>query len=311
MTAIPSWEQFRQHVPEVLASGQNLSLHALKAKTLDKANLNDLQRAQLLSSSQLIAENRIAWAASYLSRVDALDRPQKGQYKIASKGHDLLTQHPNGISEKDLRPLAKVDDKWRAKGKITETLSLDISPVADAYDSAVDTNLDPTEQTEHGIEQIIRRVSTEPIRRLQGKDPDFFERVVMDLLIAIGYGGVHGKGAATQHTKDKGVDRIIDQDALGLRKVYIQAKRYKDFNSAGRPEVQKFAGALREKADGGFFITTSSFTTDATDYARVAPERVILIGGPQLLAQLVIKYGVSVKNEETIHTVDLDEDYFA
>ena len=310
MTAIPTWEQFMQYVLEVLANGQTLSLHELKIKTLDRANLSELQRAQLLPSGQPIAENRIAWAASYLSRVDALDRPQRGQYKSTPKGHDLLTRHPNGITEKDLRPLAKVDDKWWVRGKTTGTLNLGISPVADACDSALGTNLDPTEQIEQGVEQIIRSVSTELIRRLQGKDPEFFERVVVDLLIAMGYGGVHGRGAATQLTKDKGVDGIIDQDALGLRKVYVQAKRYKDSNSVGRPEVQKFVGALRGKADGGFFITTSSFTTDAADYAREVPERVILIDGPQL-AQLMIKYGVGVENEETVHIVGLDEDYFA
>ena len=246
MTAMPTWEQFMQYVLEVLANGQTLSLHELKARTLDKANLNEIQRAQLLLSGQPIAENRIAWAASNLSRVYALDRPQKGQYKIASKSHDLLTQHPNGISEKNLRPLAEVDDKWWAKGKITGTLNLDISPVADAYDSAVATKLDPTEQIEHGVEQINRSVSTELMRRLQGKDPGFFERVVVDLLIAMGHGGVHGRGAATQLTKDKGVDGTTDQDALGLRKVYVQAKRYKDSNSVGRPEVQICWGSERK-----------------------------------------------------------------
>ena len=310
MKAILTWEQFMRYVLEVLANGQTLSLHDLKEQTLNKANISATNRLQLLSSGQPIAENRIAWAASYLNRVDALNRPQRGQYQITSIGRNLLAQHPNGISEKDLRPLAKSDDKWWVKAQTTGTLALGGSLTIDATDSGINTSLDPTEQIEHGIDQINRRVSADLISRLQDKNPAFFEQAVVDLLLAMGYGGAHGRGEVTQLTNDKGIDGIIDQDALGLRKVYIQAKRYSGSNSVQRPEVQRFVGALSGKADGGLFITTGSFSTGAKEYAQEVPARVILIDGQQL-AQLMIKYGVGVETEETLHIVRLDEDYFA
>lgn len=131
----------------------------------------------------------------------------------------------------------------------------------------------------------------------------------MELLLAMGYGGVGGRGLTTDRTNDGGIDGVIDQDVLGLSKVYVQAKRYSPTNAVQRPEVQGFVGALSGKADGGVFITTSRFSPGAVEWVRTVPARIILIDGRRL-AELMIEYGVGVQVERTYRVVEIDEDFF-
>ncbi|KGJ73481.1 restriction endonuclease, partial [Cryobacterium roopkundense] len=144
----------------------------------------------------------------------------------------------------------------------------------------------------------------------QGKEPGFFEQAVVQLLLAMGYGGTTGSGSVTQLSNDGGIDGVIDQDVLGLSRVYIQAKRYADSNVVGRPDIQAFVGALSGKADSGVFITTSRFSDGARVYAEGVPTRVILIDGKRLTS-LMIRYGVGVQVRETYRVVEIDEDFFA
>ena len=161
-----------------------------------------------------------------------------------------------------------------------------------------------------GIERIHEEVATDLLTRLQSREPGFFEQAVVDLLLAMGYGGTSGAGSVTQRSNDGGIDGVIDQDVLGLNRVYVQAKRYKDENVVGRPDLQAFVGALSGKADSGVFITTSRFSDGAKFYAENVPTRVILIDGKRL-ARLMIRYGVGVQVKETYKIVEIDEDFFA
>lgn len=308
MNEIPTWEQFIRFVLQGLSNGTTLRVNELKERVANIVGLTEEQRLKTLPSGQPVAENRIAWAISYLNRVDAIERPQRGQYRITQIGKDLLVHHPKGITEKDLRQLAKPDDQWWVRKNSTGTLKDASSSAAGQLDA--DTTLDPNEQVEEGMERINSEVSAELLSLLQGREPAFFEQTVVDLLLAMGYGGAHGKGTVTQLTNDGGIDGIIDQDALGLNKIYIQAKRYGPQTSVKRPEVQSFVGALSGKADGGLFITTGAFSQGATDYAQDVPSRIILIDGQQL-TQLMIKYGVGVETKKTLKIVRVDEDYFA
>lgn len=308
MNEIPTWEQFIRFVLQGLSNGTTLQVHELKERVADIVGLTEEQHLKTLPSGQPVAENRIAWAISYLNRVDAIERPQRGQYRITQIGGDLLAHHPKGITEKDLRQLAKPDDQWWVRKNSTGTLKDASSSAAGQLDT--DTTLDPNEQIEEGMDRINSEVSAELLSLLQGSDPAFFEQTVVDLLLAMGYGGAHGKGTVTQLTNDGGIDGIIDQDALGLNKIYIQAKRYGPQTSVTRPEVQSFVGALSGRADGGLFITTGVFSHGATDYARDVPSRIILIDGQQL-TKLMIKYGVGVETKKTLKIVRVDEDYFA
>ncbi len=301
MSTMPTWEGFNIPVLKVMSDGATRSLRQLRSDVEDAVGLTPEQRTEMLGSGQSRSNNRIGWAVSFLHRVDALHRPARGQYVITDLGRTLLQQHPNGITENDLKTYAKPDDQWwiaPATGGTT-TVVVEEPP----------TVLDPTEQVEQGITRIHREVAADLLARLVEQEPAFFENAVVKLLLAMGYGGVGGRGVTTALTHDGGIDGVIDQDVLGLSKVYVQAKRYSPGNSVQRPEVQGFVGALSGKADGGVFITTSRFSAGAIEWVNTVPARIILIDG-QRLTELMIEYGVGVQVERTYRVVEIDEDFF-
>ncbi len=301
MSDMPTWEGFTVPILTVLTDGATRALRQLRLDVADVVGLTADQRADTLPSGQSRADNRIGWAASYLNRVDALHRPSRGQYVITDLGRELLLKHQGGITENDLRAIAKEGDEWWLSKSSTS------GEEPQPLDTAV-TNLDPTEQVEQGVARIHEEVASELLSRLVEQDPAFFESAVVKLLLAMGYGGAGGRGVTTDYN-DGGIDGVIDQDVLGLGKVYVQAKRYSTTNNVQRPEVQGFVGALSGKADGGVFITTSRFSPGAVEYARSVPTRVILIDG-QRLTELMIEYGVGVQVERTYRVVEIDEDFF-
>lgn len=300
MSAMPTWEEFNVPVLAVLSDGTTRTLRELRRDVADAVGLTAEQRAETLASGQGRADNRIGWAASYLNRVDALNRPSRGRYEITDFGRELLRQHPDRITETDLKAVAKEGDEWWISRSTVD---------GEDRQEIDDTVLDPTEQVEQGVARIHEEVASELLSRLIEQDPAFFEAAVVKLLLAMGYGGVGGRGVTTDLTNDGGIDGVIDQDVLGLSKVYVQAKRYSPNNAVQRPEVQGFVGALSGKADGGVFITTSRFSPGAVEWVRTVPARIILIDG-QRLTQLMIEYGVGVQVERTYRIVEIDEDFF-
>lgn len=302
MNALPTWEGFAVPVLSVLSDGIIRSLRELRREVADSVSLTPEQRAEVLPSGQARADNRISWAASYLHRVDAVHRPGRGRYEITDFGRELLQRHPHGITENDLRAVAKEGDEWWISQSSLDGQASHSDPIS--------TVLDPTEQVEQGVARVHEEVASELLTRLVEQDPAFFEGAVVKLLLAMGYGGVGGRGVTTDLTHDGGIDGVIDQDVLGLSKVYVQAKRYSSGNSVQRPEVQGFVGALSGKADGGVFITTSRFSPGAVEWVRTVPARIILIDGPRL-AELMIEYGVGVQVERTYRVVEIDEDFFS
>lgn len=301
---VPSWEEFTIWVLRMLSNGETISIRELRRSVPAMMNLTEEQLSATFSSGKSAVANRVGWAASYLTRVDALERPQRAHYRITSIGRQLLQKNPEGITELDLRKLAKPDDRWWAPSSKPDNGAKSLGDTDE-----VDTKLDPMEQVEQGIARIHEEVGHELLTRLQEREPEFFEEAVVDLLLKMGYGGVHGRGQVTKFTGDGGIDGVIDQDALGLNKVYIQAKRYASSNAVQRPEVQSFAGALRGKADGGVFITTGRFTSGAKDYVNTSPDRIILVDGQQLVS-LMIQYRVGVEVQQTYSVVEVNEDYF-
>lgn len=302
MTAMPTWDGFNSAVLSVLSDGRVRNLRELTREVSDAAGLTVEQRNETLPSGDRRADNRIGWAASYLTRIDALNRPRRGHYVITDLGRDLLARFPSGITETELKKFAKEGDEWWIQRAPTSSGSSDEADMAKV-------DLDPTEQVEQGIERIHEDVATELLRRLAEQDATFFEHAVVRLLLAMGYGGVGGRGIPTPRSNDGGIDGVIDQDVLGLRKVYVQAKRYRPGNAVQRPEVQGFVGALSGKADSGVFITTSRFSPGAEAWAEDVPARIILIDGPRL-AELMIEYGVGVQVQRTYRVVEIDEDFF-
>lgn len=301
---MPTWDQFMVPVLRVLSDGEQRSLRAVRAETAALVGLDESQLAELLPSGQSMADNRIGWAASYLHRVGALERPRRGHYVITALGRQLLADHPSGISEAVLRTVAKPGDEWwvakRAAGVGGAIVSIEPSEPQ---------RIDPTEQVEQGVARIHEDVAAQLLERLLDNEPAFFEQAVVKLLVAMGYGGADGRATVTRQSGDEGIDGIIDQDALGLNRVYIQAKRYAVDRTIGRPDLQAFVGALSGKADGGVFITTARFSREAIAYADSVPARLILIDGVRL-TNLMIRYGVGVQVKDTYRVVEIDEDFF-
>ena len=306
MTMMPNWEGFMIPTLKVMSDGVTRHWREFQPLVADEVGLNDEQRKEMLQSgSQLKYENRIGWAVSFLTNVGALDRPKRGHYAITDAGKQLITMFPHGAKERDIKALGEdPTSAIRLYQKVDRTKQDPLSgnPQADY--------LTPTEQVQNGIERIHEEVAADLLMRLQGKEPAFFEQAVVGLLLAMGYGGATGTGAVTKLSNDGGIDGVIDQDVLGLNRVYIQAKRYADGNSVQRPDLQAFVGALAGKADSGVFITTSRFSNGAKDYVATVPTRIILIDGERLTA-FMIRYGVGVQVKDTYRVVEIDEDFFA
>jgi restriction system protein len=168
----------------------------------------------------------------------------------------------------------------------------------------------PRETVSAAVEEANAAVAAEVLDRVRGREPAFLEHLVLDVLTAMGYGGVAGAAEHLGRVGDEGLDGVIRQDALGLDRIYVQAKRYRAEQSVGRPEIQAFVGALQgTQADRGIFITTSRFTADAATYAERVPARVVLVDG-RMLAELMVKHNIGVQDQETYVIKRIDEDFF-
>ena len=305
MSDMPTWEAFMTPTLRVLSDGVVRTRRDLRPLVGRECGLTEGQMKETLASGQPTYENRIGWGLSFLTNVGALTRPSRGNYTITDAGRYLLEKYPHGLLEREVNLLGEDPSSPIRPYVATVTRKSNASEVP-----AETSALTPIEQVQNGVERIHGKVASELLQRLQDKEPAFFEEAVVKLLLAMGYGGANGSGSATQLTNDGGIDGVIDQDILGLSRVYIQAKRYADGNSVGRPEVQGFVGALHGRADSGVFITTSHFSQGARDYVASSPTRIVLIDGKRL-TDLMIQFGVGVQASETYAIVEIDEDFFA
>ena len=300
---MPVWHGLLTPVLEVLNDGGTWRKRDLHAAVEDHVGLSTEQRAEVLPSGQGRADNRIGWALSGLSRAKLVDKPARATFTITDSGRALLAAHPSGITDKTLKTLPAYQD-YVPSGKASSNTVPTPDPVG------IEDDADPLEQIEAGVTRLHEEVAADLLKRLREQHPDFLEQSVLDVLVAMGYGGTEGRAARIGGSGDGGVDGVIDQDPLGLDRIYVQAKRYASANTVGRPEVQAFVGALHGVgAARGVFITTSAFTSGAREYAQNIGTRIILIDG-QRLAALMIRYGVAVQTRQTFTVVEVDEDYF-
>lgn len=305
--SVPTWDQYMAPSLSVLADGAVRRAREVVETAADILGVTEEQREILIPSGQEQYRNRGLWALSYLCRAGAVERPRRGYYRITDSGAKLLAAHSDRITERDLRALS-------GDPHPPHTFKAFPAPRLDAQDApeteAEASKLDPEEQIAAGVARINSDVADQLLARILGREPIFFEQAVLDLLMAMGYGGAEGTATRTQLSNDGGIDGIIDQDALGLSRIYVQAKRYAAENAVGRESIQAFVGALAgNQANQGVFITTSRFARTAVDYASSIATRVILIDGPRL-TRLMIRYGVGVQTKRRIEIVELDEDFF-
>jgi len=284
ISIVPIWPAFVVPVLRVLEDGRTLHRKDVFDEAADIAGLSSQARAETLRSGGYRYEQRLGWALSHLSKASWIDRPSRGHYAINERGRSALGEYPNGF---DYAKAREIFAPFQATGI-----------------------LDPIEQIEDGISRIEAEVGDDLLKRLRESHPDFFEQAVVDLLLKMGYGGAEQRGKRIGGTGDEGIDGVIDQDALGLDRVYIQAKRYKAGNNISRETIQAFVGALHGfGATRGVFLTTSAFTPAAVSYTSNVQSRVVLIDGPRLIA-LMIKYRVGVQVRNTYTAVEVDADFF-
>lgn len=303
--SLPTFDEFFTPILEVMQDNITRSRREVIELVANHVGLSQEQKADQLGSGQPVYQNRIGWGMSYLTSINALNRPKRGHYEITEIGHKLLHRHPNGMTYRDIEDLPGYP---RSPRKNTTKKSESAAKKKESIREIPD--LTPEERIEEAISEVHAGVRDELLKRLHSLDPQAFEQTVLDLLIAMGYGGADGKATCTPYTNDEGIDGIIDQDALGLNRIYVQAKRYKPDSPIGRKEIQSFTGALQgQQASQGVFITTSRFTKNAYRYVETIHSRIVLIDG-QRLVKLMLQYQVGVQTKETYKVVSIDEDYF-
>jgi restriction system protein len=265
--------------------------------------VSEKERKELLpSGKQEIFDNRVGWARTYLKKALLIDYVQRGQFRITERGKKVLAENPERIG---VSYLSRFPEFVVFQRPSRPTAAEENGSVA----SAVETD-SPDDLMATGYLNRRRQIEQDALAKVKSCSPEFFERLVVKLLTAMGYGGsLADAGRAIGKSGDGGVDGVIKEDKLGLEQIYIQAKRW-DSASVGRPEIQKFVGALHGKrARKGIFLTTSTFTKDADEYAKGLETKVILIDGQQL-AELMFDYGVGVSTESTYVVKRLDNDFF-
>lgn len=265
--------------------------------------LADAELAQMLpSGKQTTFANRVAWSYSYLKQAGLISSPKRGVYQITDRGRAVLEGNPQKIDISFLGQFAE----FQAFRQSTTTSAL---PSAAIPAESLATALTPDEEIRIGYDRLRAALASQLLERVRTVTPAGFEQLVVDLLVALGYGGSRkDAGQVVGGSGDEGIDGIIKEDRLGLDTIYLQAKRWQ--STVGRPEIQRFAGALQgQRARKGVFITTSLFTADARSYAAALQTTIVLIDGP-MLAQLMMDAGVGVAEAETIRILRADEDYF-
>lgn len=262
----------------------------------------------LPSGRQTVLHNRIHWAKFYMSKAGLITSPQRGRFVASEIGRDLLAKNPDRIDVSLLLKNPAFKEFYRGSGGADSVGST--SPMS-ASSASLAPAVTPEEQIEAAYLAVHSALQTDLLQRILQNSPSFFEQVIVSLLVAMGYGGSHRD--ATQQlgrSGDGGVDGVINEDRLGLDRVYVQAKRYAPSNTVGRPEVQSFVGSLVGLgATKGVFVTTSTFSQQASDYARNLPQRVILLDG-KTLTNLMIEHKVGVRISRALEFNRLDEDFF-
>lgn len=298
--AIPDFKSCLLPVLLLAGDGQEHSIREAFEVIPEQLKLTDQERRQLLpSGKQAVIENRIGWAKTYLVKAGLLESTRRSVFRITDVGVQVLAKRPKQLDPSFLRQFPGFVEFFRGRQAST-TVDTDLQDTSDAT---------PQELLESGYQRIRTDLAEELLASVMRSTPAFFERLVVELLVQMGYGGsLRDAGQAIGRSGDGGIDGIIKEDKLGLDVIYVQAKRWT--NSVGSSEVRAFIGSLvGQNATKGVFITTSTFTRDASESVKGIAHKVILIDGA-MLADLMIDYGVGVSTVTTYDVKKVDADYF-
>jgi len=305
--AIPDYQSLMLPVLTVAAEGE-IRVPAAAQIIADRLGLAEAEREEMLpSGKQRLLHNRVHWAKFYMTKAGLIDSPRRGVFVASTAGRGLLATKPARIDVETLKRIPAFSEYYSQYTK--EAAGVEN---VEAFTASSSSEATPEEQIEAAYVLLTTALKADLLSRVLEQSPSFFERLIVDLLVGMGYGGSH-EDAARQlgRSGDGGIDGIIDEDRLGLDRIYVQAKRYAAGSVVGRPEVQGFVGSLVGLgANKGVFVTTSNFSKQALDYAKALQQRVILIDGARL-TDLMVEFGVGVRASRVIEVRRLDEDFFA
>jgi restriction system protein len=295
--SVPDFQSFFKPLLDLASDGKEHSIQEARESISNVMALSEEDMNELLpSGTQRKFDNRVAWAKSYFVQAKVFESPRRGYFSITQRGQDLYKQRHKRI---DIRILNQYPEFVEFhKGRVPKEEE-EIEPSTET----------PEETLQKSYQSIRSDLASQIVQRIASNSPHFFERLVVDLMVSMGYGGSRADaGRSIGGSGDEGIDGIIKEDRLGLDLVYLQAKRWE--GTVGRPEVQKFVGALHGKrAKKGVFITTGNFSDDARKYVETIDPKVILIGG-RMLAELMIDQGLGTTTTATYQIKRIDSDYF-
>lgn len=301
--AIPTYEELMLPLLEML---ENKNIYTNKECVnilAEKLKITEEELRELLpSGKKKIFYDRVNWAKTYMKKAGLLEAPKRGTVKITKLGLELLQEHPVELKSKDLLKYSSFNDFINSSNRNEDNSK---------NNEKILNEKTPSEEIAVAFENLKVSLADEILEKIKSCSFEFFEKLVIELLIKMGYGGSREEaGKATKKTGDEGIDGIINEDRLGLDSIYIQAKRWKD-TVVGRPEIQKFSGALDTPgASKGIFMTTSTFSKEAREYVKsINAKNIVLIDGMQL-AQYMIEFNVGVSTEIIYEVKKIDSDYF-
>lgn len=304
--AIPKFEDFLYPFLFRLKDMNNVSIKEMRKYIIEHFHLTDEDcklRTKSGSANQL--DDRLGWSRQWLRRALFIEIPQRGVYKITKRGVEYLQNHTD-LRQTDLMKYPEFAEY------ATTSSGTEKKQTAKVIEELEDSKQTPTEQLENAYQTIVKDLAADLLQKVLEQSAQFFEHLVLDLLLKMGYGGsLSDAGLVTKYSHDDGIDGIIKEDKLGLDKIYIQAKRYNTANTIVKPQIQQFVGALDEqKASKGVFITTSSYSSEARKYAEEkASKKIVLIDG-QELARYMIEYNVGVSLKHVYEVKRIDSDHF-
>jgi Restriction endonuclease len=300
---IPDYQSIMLPLLRYIADSREHKMRDVTDGLAKQLGVTEEEKKELLPSGAApVFYNRTAWAKTYLKKAGLLDSPKQGVVVITQRGVDVLKKNPHEINARFLKQFAEFVEFQNSKNESEKGQSDLID------DTSTET---PEEALESAYQKIRKSLAQDILNKVMTLSPAFFEKLVVDLLVKMGYGGsIKDAGRAIGKSGDEGIDGTIKEDKLGLDIIYIQAKRWQPGNIVGRPELQKFVGALAgQGAKKGIFITTSSFTKEALDYSPKNETKIVLIDGQQL-SQFMIDYNLGVTAVNSYEVKRMDSDYF-
>lgn len=305
--AIPDYQTLMLPLLRLAADGSEHRFRDAVERLAAEFKITDSERAELLPSGTApLFDNRVGWARTYLKQASLLRSSKRGVFQITDAGRALLAENPRQI---DGALLDRYETFRQFKSRRREKGEGEVEAPVKPFQQELPADETPEDALAAAYGRLRRNIETDLLDQVKAATPAFFERLVIDLLVAMGYGGSRqDAGRAIGRSGDEGIDGIIKEDKLGLDVIYVQAKRWDA--TVGRPEIQKFAGALQgQRANKGVFITTSQFSRDAEDYANAISSKIILVDGEHL-ASLMVDHNVGVTPAGVYELKRIDSDYF-